>query len=61
MAAEGSDPKKLVAELQRSGQIGRAIDLSKGNAAAVSDGASPALIADAQRRLVRINRSLPRK
>lgn len=56
LVGEGVDPQRLVAELQRSGRIGRAIDQSKGIAAVLSDGARPVLIADPQRRVVRINR-----
>jgi len=61
LAVTGADPKKLVAELRRSGRIGRAIDLSKGIAAVVSDGAGPVLTADLQRHQVRIDRYLPRE
>lgn len=60
LVAQGTDPQRLVADLQRSGQIGRAIDVGKGIPTVVLDGARWAVTAEPQRHLVRIERSGPR-
>jgi hypothetical protein len=59
LAAGGASPESLVAELLRSGRIGRAIDVSNDLAGATLDGIGPAVTADSKQRLVRIDRCLP--